>query len=459
MQLNQTEKVMIDKFSMRTQMHQIPLAFIFLLFLITGCENEESSFEIGEDLVESKTEISMVDSFTVKLSTVIYDSIPTSGSGLALIGKYENDYTGSVQSNTYFNFDLNSELYAIDEETIFDSITISLQYADYRVGDSTEFQNIEVYRLTDQLELQEDDFSDTYLFNTSSFSHEENPLGTKSFYPHPYKETFEIRLDDVLGLELLQMVNDDADEFSSNLKFNEYLKGFVIKPSSTSGNAVNGFYADSILLNLHTHVVKLESEEKIYQFRLTNNNTQYNQVISDRSGTYFENLLTQREELNSTDSEDMSYLQGGSGTVIRIDFPTLNDLFKLEDMVMLKAELVLHPLINYTDVGLPKSLYFYNTDRINQFGDQVSYEIDSETQYVSATLYEDKLYNENTQYSADITSFISTQLAGNFYDTDNGLLLSLLQTNLLSTVDHVILYGENASNYKPSLNLYFLTYE
>ncbi len=448
---------MIFKCSM--QMRQISFVLFFLILLLIGCKNEEDSFEIGEDLIESKTKISMVDSFSVKLSTVVYDSIPTSGSDAALIGKYRNDITGSVQANTYFNFDLNTDLDKIDDETIFDSITISLMHTGYWVGDSSELQNYQVYRLTDQLELQEDDFSDTYLFNTSNFPHEISPVGEIEFYPHTYDETIEIRLDDEVGKEILQLVKDDADEVSTNDKFNEYLNGFVIKPTEYSENAVNGFYADSIVLNLYTHVVELESEETNYPFNITANSTHYNEIISDRSGTYFENLLTQREELKSTDAGDMCFLQGGSGIVVRIDFPTLNDIFSLENMVLLKAELVIRPIVNYRDVDFPESLFFYETDKINQFGEQVSYELNNETQYVYASLDEDELYNENTHYLADITSFISSQLAGNFYDTDNGLLLSVSQTELLTTVNHAIFYGENASSYKPSLNLYFLTYE
>ena len=433
--------------------------FIFMSFLLASCQSGDDQFEVGLDLVKSQTEISMVDSFEVKLSTVKIDSIATSGSDMALIGFFENNISGNIEANSYFNFDLSENAGTITDDVVFDSITIQLNYSDYLIGDSTQMQRISVYRLTDELALREVDGSDTYLFNTSSFPHEEIPCGHRSYYPHAFHDSIQIKLDDALGLEILQMIKDDTNEVETSAKFNTYLKGFVIKPDTDSGIGIVGFSTDSIKINLYTHVVDFELEETTYEFNISDQNTHFNQIIPDRTGTLFENLADQREELESTSTNNLGYIQGSAGILVRLDFPTLNEIYTLEDRILLKAELILRPATESFQNELPEALHFYETDKINQIGDQLSYEISNTEYSVEASLYQDELYNENSFYSADISTFISEELSGNYYNTDHGLLVVVPISDFLSTADHLILNGENASGYKPTLNLYFLTYE
>jgi hypothetical protein len=223
-----------------------------------------------------------------------------------------------------------------------------------------------------------------------------------------------------------------------------------------------GFISDSTKLMLYTHTVgQYELEELATEFALSDNDTHFNQTIADRSGTYFENLSSspQRAELPSATTGDMCYIQGSAGVLVRIDFPTLNGIYLLEDRVLLKAELVLRPALPAFENDLPEVLHFYETDRFNQQGDQLTYTYDSEEYNVEAQLVLDPLYNENSYYKIDITSYISAELAGNYYDTNNGLLATLPLTDFLSTAGHLILTGESANDYQPKLNLYFLTYE
>ena len=451
---------MQNKFSMRMQLRKPLVTFsALLLLIIVACETEESNFEIGEDLIESKSEIIMVDTFEVQLSTVLIDSIPTSGTSEILTGFYENEFTGKTSTNSYFNFDLNPDLFSIDEEAVFDSVTIKLYYSDYLLGDSTQQQNLRLYRLTEKLALQEDDDYETSLFNCSKFMHEQSSIGELDYYPHPYKDTIEIRINNELGKEIIQLCRDDSDEVADNEKFNTYMKGFVVKTETNSASAVVGFIADSTVLTVYTHIIEEEKTERMYQLNISAGQTHFNEVISDRNGTSFESLFTQREELLSRNSNDMSYLQGGTGAIIRIDFPSLNELFKLEDQVLLKAELILKPIVEYNAVDLPLSLDFYETDKINKLGDQLSYVSDEQTISVVASLYEDILYNENTFYTADISQYLFSILSSNFHNTDEGLLLSLPASDFYTTCDHVILNGENAEDYQPTLKLYFLSYE
>ena len=433
--------------------------FIFLSFLLAACQSENNQFEIGTDLVKSRTEISMVDSFSVKLSTVKLDSIPTSAKSVALVGLMDDQSTGKTEANTYMNFDLPSGLSSITEEYIFDSVCIRLAFADYLIGDSTQLQNLEVYRLTERMNLRESDDEETYLFNTSSFPYEETPCGEISYYPITNTDSLVIRLDDAIGKEIMQLSLDDADEVANTDNFNSYLKGFIIKPTSNSGEAIVGFVADSVNLVLYTHQAELKTVYTELKATVSSDDTHFNQIITDRSGTYFEDLSTQQEELPSSATNNLSYIQGSAGVMTRIDFPTLNELFTLEDRILLRVELILRPADESFDFELPETLNFYETDKINQLGDQLTYESSSTTYSVAASLAYDELYHENSYYSVDLTSFFSEELSGNYYDTSHGLLITVPLTDFLTKADHLILKGENKSGYKPSLNLYFLTYE
>lgn len=443
------------------QKKSLTYLFIVPAIFLLSCETESSEFEIGADLVESKTKITMVDSFSVQLSTVKYDSLPTSGTANALVGYFDHELTGSVELNSYFTVDLPSRLTAVDSEAIFDSLILILYYADYLHGDTTSMQNVQVFRLKEELELQSDDYAIEYLFNTSWFPAEDQSCGDLLFLPQPYEESIEIRLDDELGQELLQFGIDKADEVLNNTNFSSYLKGFVVTPGENPDNRVLSFLTDSIKLQLHAHVTdQYEPEELIIDFNISAKNSHFNAVIPDRSGTDFENLIYEREELPSWISGDKSFMQGTAGVLVRVDFPSLSEIYKLEDHILIKAELVLRPSPESfaTDTDVPQTLHFFETNRINQMSNQI---VDANGNNVYANLVLDDLYDENSRYVTDITTFLSEELAGNYYDTDHGLLVAVPLSDFKSQTDHLILEGEKSSRYKykPALNLYFLTYE
>ncbi|MEL7586289.1 MAG: DUF4270 family protein [Prolixibacteraceae bacterium] len=441
-------------------MNKIYFLLFFTSSLLFSCSSDVGNFRIGEDLVDAKSGIVITDSFTVKLSTILLDSIPTSNTEQILVGKYTSAVSGSLEMNSYFNFDMSETVSSLDDEEVFDSLTIELNYSGYHLGDTTLMQELKLYRLTESLELIEDDASQEYLFNNSSFPHEADPMGQLSFIPRPGRDSIEFRLSDALGLELMELVRTDAQAMESNEKFNDYLKGFVLK-SAAESQSIIGFTGDTsgIKLNLYTHLPELEKTEKKHIYYLAAEGTHFNQAITDRSATPFSVLNNQREELPSVNSNNRTYIQGSAGVVTRVDFPTLNEIFSLDDRVMIRAELIFVPSVENDMRFIPRSLQFYTTDRINRIGDNLTVTSSSQQVSVQAVLIEDKLYPENSYYIADISQHLTSQLAGNFYDTNNGLMLSIPFSDLQTTAGLLILNGEKTSRYRPLLKLYFLRYE
>ncbi len=438
----------------------------FICYFFTACNADVGSFDLGYDLVDVKSQVVLVDTFSIDLSTVKIDSLPTSGPKQAMVGKYENDNIGSAEFLDYFNVDMASNLskiYSDNESDTFDSLTVRLNYSNYYIGDTTQTMSFSLYRLTKRLELEKNSANEEYLYNTSSFPYDETPLGSVRFRARPLQyDTLEFRLSDDIGKEIIKMVKTKATEIENNDNFNEYLRGFVLKTNSGSGNLVLGFTPDSIRLKLYTHRSLQIKDNREYEFMLASEGTNYNQVIADRSNGYFSALSVQKEKIPSIETNNMSYIQGTAGIVTRIDFPTLNQSF-FENMSLFKAEVVFYiPKKTISEIEydvLPSSLQFYTTSSPNEFVDNLTTTSGGQTVSVTATLNYQQGIDEGSYYAADITDWLLDETSENYYNTNHGLLLTLPLTNLKGNADVVILNGQKQSEYKPKLNLFYLKYD
>ncbi|WP_163711896.1 DUF4270 family protein [Mangrovibacterium lignilyticum] len=437
---------------------------VFIIGLMASCNTDVGNFEIGQDLVESGSKIVMIDSFAVNLSTVLVDSLATSDPTSALVGKYSNPKIGTTELRHYFNVDLASDYASITEfEDVFDSITVKFNYSGFSIGDTITPVTFSLHRLTDELDLLTDANNLDYLYNTSSFSYDETPLGSYTIVPSPSNDSIEFKLDPALGEEIINWLWNTESINLNNDNFLTLLKGFVMTVSSDD-DVILGFdnsNEDDIQLKLYTHVVDLTITENTYEFNKTTEGTSFNQSIADRSNTPFSGLKVQSEALPSDSTGNISYIQGTTGVLSRLDFPSIEKIFTLEDRVLIKAEIKLPAASenNYSD--LPSSLNFYATNRFNDFSTSNVLSVTSSsgtTVSVSATLVSNYLTNEY-YYVADITDYLQSELSDDTYDTNHGLFVGFTSTNIYNQAQLLILNAGSAKNQKPTLNLYFLEYE
>ena len=360
--------------------------------------------------METKSRIVMIDSFSVKLSTVLVDSISTAGADPALVGKYENETIGTTELRHYFNFDISESSVSLSDKDILDSLTVKLSYSGYYYGDTTQLQKLKIHRLTKQLAFFKNDVGQISLVNHNSFEYVPEPMGSLDFYPSPSTDGIEIRLEDSFGQELIDLFLAKSEDVSSNDKFNSYLKGFILKADPES-KAIIGFNTSSsgIQLKLYTHRIELEKVENEYNFELASEGTHFNQSIADRTGTDYASLFSQREELLSMQTSNLTYIQGSEAVVTRIDFPALNEIYTYGDRVLIKAELVLIPSTLNNPKKLPSELNFYTTSRNNQILDNLTISSSASTPVsLAAKLVQDVMYPENNYYIADISNWMQT---------------------------------------------------
>lgn len=435
----------------------IPIIVISLL--ISSCNEDDladEAFTIGDEFVSTSTRVIYQDTFSVELSTVILDSVRTSGTGAILVGRYEDGPFGTITAQSYFQVAYAEE--DILEDDVFDSITLCIRTSGYYYGDTLIEQRINVYRLLDKLEPHDNG----NLYNTSNILYDQNPLGIHSYKPRPGKNEYvEIRLNDELGLEFFQKMKNNDEEMTDSVLFLEYFKGVAIGPGDDLNAAIIDFSAvdSGAYLNLHYHRIDFDKNELEAHFKITNSSNQFNKIEVDRSNTVLNSWTQQRDAIPSSETNNQVFVQGITGLLTNIEFPSLDNILEYgDDAKLIKAELMFSPVKNtYDQIGIPDNTVLYQTDRINRLYTPV-YDLTGESVQYGAT-YVDNLYHENTSISFDITNYLLYDFQDDYYNQDYGFMLGLSDPEYQQTFDRIILGGLNNHNHKPILKIHYMLYE
>lgn len=411
------------------------------------CEEDLESFKLGEEFIESQTDITLIDTFSVSLSTVILDEVETSGREKMLIGNYNDNYLGKVASRSYFQIGIPVSI-DIDQDDRYDSLNLILKYNGSFWGDTTRNQKINVYQLSENIDFNEENI----LTNRSNFNYNPNPIGTITYIPRPIggDDNLLIKINDDIGLDLFNKLKDGADEIDDNDRFVDYFHGLALIADDAYEGVVIGFDATSSeakLVLYTTRSVEYEIEEIEHEFGMYDSTKQFNQIIYDLSSTQLGSLTEQRHELPSANTNGLGFLQVGIGLLIRIDFPSLSNILMFEQGTMVKAELDLFSerTDDYPDIS--SSVYLYKSNITNSPQSLVASSSKTKT---------GEPYEEEIIYSFDVTDYLNNELNDSHFDTETaGLLLSSLSTTIGSTLERLIIDNNSP---KTKLKIYYLTY-
>lgn len=434
-------------------------ALLFFVLVITGFFNTSctkiNEFTVGENFIDSQTSLRIVDTFRIDLSTIMFDSVATSGAGIAFIGNQKDDSFGSIESESYFDFAYQS-FSDVEENAVYDSAAFLLIGSGAYYGDTTSAMTISVHQLTEPIEL----FTNGYLYNNTSFDYSPDVLGTATFYPRPNSKSEEsdtlVRIPvNSFGETLYNLIDTRDEIIKSEDWFDDYIKGFVLKSASADNNAIIGFKAkaSSLVFKIYYHLDKVESVEKEISISMGEESYQFNHVIQDLSGTPLALLKDNKYELDASETGGRIYMQGLTGLFAKFRFPSLQDLKLNERWNILRAELVIEPEKNtYDEFPLPKKLYLYETDRLNRITSTIK---DKDGNAQIGTFHIDDLYDETTGYTFDITSYINNELYDGLFDYNHGLLLGLDQDQMRSDMGRLIIGGKK---HVVKLQVYYLSY-
>jgi|GEM_PF-154286 len=442
-------------------MHKFILMLFFAMTVLScGTDSDAGEFVVGSDYLAINNKVVLIDTVTVDMSTINFDSLVTSNQSRILIGNYDDPIYGKVKSNSYFQ--LASDSYALinngsDTEAtnyVFDSISMILKYDNYYYGDTTKVQTFDIHRLTQKVKPNTDDKN---FYNNSALSYETESLGTVSYKPRPVeKDSINIKMSTVFGAALFQKLKKrEITDFDS---FNEYLKGLVLVPSGSNSASVVGFHVKTSKVRLYYSKYQSDTQETPYiiDFTIADATKQFNAVSLDRTGTIIQNLPVSSSKLSSLLTNHQGFIQSGTGVACRIDFPNIKQLKYLSDKgAIVDAQLLLKPVNNTYSKQYPlaDSLKIYVADNLNRISSSL---VNSAGTAVFGILNKkNDEFNENVGYQIGIGNFLQKEML-KASDSRSSLILTF--PGISKSVNRIVLGDQKHSDNKIQLKIYYITY-
>ena len=190
--------------------------YILIACALAAVSCTETYTEIGNNRIEVRERVIIIDTCSVDISNIILDSVKTSGGNTVYAGCRESSYWGKTVMSSYLTFKATedydgSSTPEYEARAIFDSLTLYMVPDSTFCGDTLLPMTLQVYKLSETVEL--DDNGE--LYGHAEFSHELPAIAEKTFYPHPLADSpVEIRLSDELGKTMLEkIINEDEEMY------------------------------------------------------------------------------------------------------------------------------------------------------------------------------------------------------------------------------------------------------
>lgn len=374
--------------------------------------------DIGNEFLDDLGfDVTVVDTLTLEISTIRFDSLITDEGRLVLGNGYE-DYIGSFRTGSFFNIlpaDEVSTLVGTDVE--YDSITFFFNTDGFFYYDSIGEFNAMLYETSEELEPQEDNrYYNNQNFEVNTDINGDSITIANSFFSVRANDNeIEFRISDDLGTAIFDLYEDEVFvgfddlediilgyylEFLSNESF------FIGIDKSRSGFRI--FYQDQ-------DETDIDERDKILTFFIDPANSFHSLSLNENESAV--NRIEDVEESLPSDSTDNeSYIQSLIGLAFRIDIPNLRSI--LEDNPNLQIfsaelELEIQEQSISTLTPLPSPLTLQIVGERNEF---------EETFQNQAFPFIDAEFNRENLYFADVTSFINTELSRSGNE-NRGLLL------------------------------------
>lgn len=426
---------------------------VLITAAFSACDKEGFEYDISGGQQQSSYIIA--DTLTIKMQTVRLDSVATSGTGVMLCGKQQDPYFGSITAGSFFQLQLPSNK-TLDATATYDYVELVLYTNRKLYGDSTKTQHINVYEVQQTIQRNT---NSAYIYSHNNFATSGTPLGSIQKVVRPNIDTVvKIRLPDTYGSPLFKLFKDKSTLISTQDIFMKYYKGLAIKPGDNSGNILGFHTGDTaVILRMHYHNKDLNFTDRFLDLNVYDQSVQFNQVSVDRSGTLLSALSATNKSVLTTQTSNMSFIQPLSGVATRIDLPTLKNLASVgKYFQVIHASLTIEPIAGtyrapYT---LPPYLTLCEVDNNNKVTDTLRSSLGSS---MYGNLIIDHLYQENTAYTYDITSYCINEIKS----TDaysRGILIIPPGSDYRSSFNRVVLGDSKHKENKISIQVTYLLY-
>jgi len=435
--------------------------------LLFSCERESNTYEVGNSLVSAQSKVVMIDTLTLKMSTIMKDSVTTSGKSAILVGNIKDHTFGTVNSASMFELTPASYSLAATTNVVFDSIVMYLTNTDFYYGDTLKTFKLDVHPMTDRIKL-----NNGYLYNNSDLKYSSTSIGSAEFLPRPNTDSSYVRvkLDHSYGLNIFNLLK--SKDATSQEYFLNFYKGLVLVPSSENNAmlrfGINSSYQVQIskttkekvsnVVRMYYHTASVNGTEEVkYTLDLDPSTSyQYNKIKSDFTGSDLAGL-TPTTPIESKNIGNRSYLMAGIGVYTKVEIPYLKTLKNLyTNYNIISANLNLSPVVGYYSNAFynPTPLYYYAGDKKNNIV-STFLETDGTTE-ITVSLTDNSEFQSDYGYSFDLLNYVNTILTETTTSNYDILIYPSSYTDVLS--GKAVIGDQKNSTNPAKLKLYILGY-
>lgn len=444
---------------------------LFTLFLVASCDKDMSV--MLDNSATSNVGVAMIDSFTVNTSTFQFWDVPSVGTGMVLVGKADVPQLGTVKSTSYFRVGFPSLTNDIPEAAVFDSLNLVLRpsHIPYSFGDTTQEQTIHVHRLTETMATRTPKplfpnqplpayitryLQGSSIFSEQTFDYNPTPIGERSFRPHVHTiDSVDIRLADNIGQDFFERIKAGDIRMASNENFIDYFRGLVLVPDESSTAAVAFNDTLRVRINYSYPGADGHSRRGSKDLSLISPGAQHNNITYDRAGSVFEGLAP-AQEISTSATGGLTYVQAGSATVAKISFPSLKEFLQIENIAINKAELVIETSSSNrnTMYPAPNNLMLLIN---NAEGIPTSFLLDpysgQQADIQEATFVPGREMGQNGTYTFNLMAFLQQLKSTSNYDNSSFYLSATVPSLFGGSFNTAVIATENA---KPKIKLNIL---
>ena len=419
------------------------------------------TLEVGQEFVDSNVRLLVLDTFELKMSTFKFDSINTSDSNRLLFGRFSDNFVGTVESTAFFEVvaaaaESLTGPYDISSEAELDSVALILGYDEYFYNDTTKLMTLNVHRLLEEVVPE-----DGIFYNTSDLGIDSVPLVTKSFRPEPLDEdSLHVSLPLQFGQDIFDKILEN--DINNNGDLRDDFPGFALLPGTTDDASVIGFsrnQENTYLRFFYSIPQEFDDDEEVLDL-VINPFPDAPTAFHNLKVTSFENqrlneLNDQEIELPASETDQLSYIQSGTGLATKVTFPNIKSLFDIPGRgTLLSAQLQIKPAReSVTDeTPLRDSLNIAVIDANNI----IIEEIRIGTGLVQGVLVGEQEEFGTVLYEIPVGIFLDQKFTERPV-TDNALVL--FHENFNSTVNRSVLQGEENEDFRARVILTYAIYD
>lgn len=437
------------------------------ILLLCSCERESNTYEVGNSLMSAQSKVAMIDTLTLKMSTIMKDSVVTSGKSAIMVGNIKDHIFGTVNSASMFELTPASYSLATTTNVVFDSIVMYLTNNDFYYGDTLKTFKLDVHPMTDRIKL-----NSGYLYNNSDLKYSSMSIGSAEFLPRPNTDSsfVRIKLDQSYGQNIFNLLK--TKDATSQEYFLNFYKGLALVPSSDNNAmlrfGINSSYETQIsnatkekvsnVVRMYYHTASVNGTEEVkHTLDLNPSSTnQYNKIKSDFTGSDLAGL-TPSNPIESKNLGNRTYLMAGIGVYTKVEIPYLKTLKNLyTNYRIISADLSLSPAAGYYSNIFynPATLHYYWGDKKNNII-SAFLQSDGETE-ITASLSDTSEFQSDYGYNFSLLNFVNTILSETTTSNYNVLIYPSSYDDVIT--EKVVFGAQKNSTNPAKLKLYILGY-